>query len=133
MKLRRLFFVTSLALSFLAVGIYAAPAEPGAATKSATSSKKVGSSKKATAKASSAKGSKAKSTTPRKTKAAKPAPSKAKPKPYTNVDGKRVQSPTRSMTVPKGASARCGDGSYSFSAHRKGTCSHHGGVSSWLK
>lgn len=28
--------------------------------------------------------------------------------------------------------ARCGDGTYSYSAHRRGTCSHHGGVAQWL-
>src|SRR5262249_33210025 len=27
--------------------------------------------------------------------------------------------------------ARCRDGSYSYSAHRRGTCSHHGGVAIW--
>jgi hypothetical protein len=32
-----------------------------------------------------------------------------------------------------GASARCRDGSLSYSAHRSGTCSHHGGVAAWLK
>jgi 5-methylcytosine-specific restriction endonuclease McrA len=26
----------------------------------------------------------------------------------------------------------CRDGTYSFSAHRSGTCSHHGGVAKWL-
>jgi hypothetical protein len=30
-----------------------------------------------------------------------------------------------------GATARCGDGSLSYSAHRRGTCSHHGGVAEW--
>lgn len=35
--------------------------------------------------------------------------------------------------APSGASAICNDGTYSFSAHRRGTCSHHGGVRSWLK
>jgi hypothetical protein len=51
---------------------------------------------------------------------------------YTNVDGERVPSPVRSRSVPAGASARCGDGTYSFSRHRQGTCSHHGGVAEWL-
>ncbi|MEU3752341.1 DUF3761 domain-containing protein [Streptomyces olivoreticuli] len=32
-----------------------------------------------------------------------------------------------------GASAVCNDGSASYSAHRRGTCSHHGGVAQWLK
>ena len=36
-------------------------------------------------------------------------------------------------TYPAGASAICNDGTYSFSAHRRGTCSHHGGVKVWLK
>lgn len=30
-----------------------------------------------------------------------------------------------------GATARCRDGSLSYSAHRRGTCSHHGGVAVW--
>src|SRR5438309_6018529 len=34
--------------------------------------------------------------------------------------------------APVGATARCRDGTYSFSKHRSGTCSHHGGVASWL-
>jgi hypothetical protein len=33
---------------------------------------------------------------------------------------------------PTGATARCNDGTYSFSQHRSGTCSHHGGVATWL-
>jgi len=33
---------------------------------------------------------------------------------------------------PAGATARCRDGTYSFSKHRSGTCSHHGGVATWL-
>jgi hypothetical protein len=51
---------------------------------------------------------------------------------YTNVDGERVPSPVRSRSVPAGATARCGDGTYSFSRHHRGTCSHHGGVAAWL-
>ena len=31
-----------------------------------------------------------------------------------------------------GATAICRDGSESYSAHRSGTCSHHGGVAQWL-
>jgi len=33
---------------------------------------------------------------------------------------------------PPGATALCRDGTYSFSQHRSGTCSHHGGVARWL-
>jgi hypothetical protein len=35
-------------------------------------------------------------------------------------------------SAPPGATARCRDGTYSFSKHRSGTCSHHGGVAVWL-
>lgn len=31
------------------------------------------------------------------------------------------------------ATARCNDGTYSYSQHRQGTCSHHGGVAYWLR
>jgi hypothetical protein len=34
--------------------------------------------------------------------------------------------------APTGATALCRDGTYSFSRHRSGTCSHHGGVATWL-
>ena len=37
-----------------------------------------------------------------------------------------------SSTPPPGATALCRDGTYSFSKHRSGTCSHHGGVARWL-
>lgn len=51
---------------------------------------------------------------------------------YTNCDGKKVQTPTHYKSAPAGATAICRDGTYSFSQHRRGTCSHHGGVSVWL-
>lgn len=53
---------------------------------------------------------------------------------YRTKDGHEVHSPARSTheQVPAGASAKCRDGTYSFSQHRRGTCSHHGGVSLWL-
>lgn len=53
---------------------------------------------------------------------------------YTNSDGNQVQSPSYSTdnSVPAGATAKCNDGTYSFSQHRSGTCSHHGGVAEWL-
>ena len=35
-------------------------------------------------------------------------------------------------SIPSAATARCRDGTYSFSKHRSGTCSHHGGVATWL-
>lgn len=52
---------------------------------------------------------------------------------YINSDGDSIHSPADSSEgVPAGATAQCRDGSYSFSRHRQGTCSHHGGVSRWL-
>lgn len=53
---------------------------------------------------------------------------------YVNRDGQSVHSPahSRSGRVPEGASARCRDGTYSFSRHHSGTCSRHGGVAQWL-
>lgn len=48
---------------------------------------------------------------------------------YTNVDGNYVNSPSSN---PAGATAQCNDGTYSYSQHRSGTCSHHGGVAQWL-
>lgn len=53
---------------------------------------------------------------------------------YRSTDGRQVHSPahTVSGSPPAGASAECRDGTYSFSQHRRGTCSHHGGVAEWL-
>lgn len=34
--------------------------------------------------------------------------------------------------APDGATATCRDGTYSYSQHRSGTCSHHGGVEDWF-
>lgn len=35
-------------------------------------------------------------------------------------------------SAPAGATAQCNDGTYSYSQHHQGTCSHHGGVAIWL-
>ena len=53
---------------------------------------------------------------------------------YVSKDGHTVHSPSKSKSgsIPDGASAKCRDGSYSFSQHRSGTCSHHGGVGQWF-
>jgi hypothetical protein len=53
---------------------------------------------------------------------------------YQNRDGETVHAPARSLSgkVPEGATARRRDGTYSFSRHRSGTCSRHGGVAAWL-
>lgn len=51
---------------------------------------------------------------------------------YINSAGNCVHSPVQAPSAPAGASARCEDGTYSFSQSRRGTCSHHGGVATWL-
>jgi hypothetical protein len=51
---------------------------------------------------------------------------------YINSSGHCVHRPVQAPRPPIGASARCRDGTYSFSEHRRGTCSHHGGVAQWL-
>ncbi|MFJ7212584.1 DUF3761 domain-containing protein [Amycolatopsis sp. NPDC098790] len=48
---------------------------------------------------------------------------------YRNSDGNCVHRPSDN---PSGATAICKDGSYSYSQHRSGTCSGHGGVRTWL-
>lgn len=51
---------------------------------------------------------------------------------YINVDGEWVPSPGYYDSAPEDATAECGDGTYSFSQNRRGTCSYHGGVAQWL-
>ena len=51
---------------------------------------------------------------------------------YLNSSGHCVHRPVQSDRAPAGATARCRDGTYSFSEHHQGTCSHHGGVAIWL-
>lgn len=51
---------------------------------------------------------------------------------YINSAGNEVARPCPANDVPEGATARCGDGTYSYSQSRRGTCSHHGGVAEWL-
>ena len=51
---------------------------------------------------------------------------------YVSSDGDCVHRPVVAATAPEGASAQCNDGTYSFSEHRRGTCSHPGGVAEWL-
>ena len=58
----------------------------------------------------------------------------AEHKHYTNKSGNTVHSPahSKSREVPDGATAKCRDGTYSFSQSHRGTCSKHGGVGQWL-
>jgi hypothetical protein len=49
---------------------------------------------------------------------------------YKNVNGVCVHRPSSN---PRGATAKCRDGTYSYSKHASGTCSHHGGVARWIR
>ena len=51
---------------------------------------------------------------------------------YINAWGRCVHRPVHARRAPTGASARCRDGTYSFSESRRRTCSWHGGVAKWL-
>lgn len=51
---------------------------------------------------------------------------------YIDSRGHSVHSPVAADRAPEGASARCRDGTFSFSHSRRGTCSRHGGVAQWL-
>ncbi|MGQ4601001.1 DUF3761 domain-containing protein [Nocardia sp. R6R-6] len=51
---------------------------------------------------------------------------------YESADHVCGPRPQQAPATPDGATAQCRDGSYSFSRHRSGTCSHHGGVDHWL-
>lgn len=68
----------------------------------------------------------------------KPAPAQSGQTPscpngtYVNSAGNTVCRPYQSNSAPAGATAQCGDGTYSYSQSRRGTCSHHGGVARWL-
>lgn len=55
-----------------------------------------------------------------------PAPVAPAPAPVAPV-------PAPAPVAPGGATAKCNDGSYSYSATHSGTCSHHGGVAIWYK
>jgi len=52
---------------------------------------------------------------------------------YTNSQKRHVPRPAHANTAPAGATAECRDGTFSFSANHRGTCSHHGGVKRWLR
>jgi hypothetical protein len=51
---------------------------------------------------------------------------------YVNAYGNTVCSPYSAPSAPAGATAQCLDGTYGFSQTHSGTCSHHGGVATWL-
>jgi hypothetical protein len=51
---------------------------------------------------------------------------------YQSSNGNCVHRPTYPLTTNRAPlpppTARCADGSMSYSQHRSGTCSHHGGI-----
>ena len=51
---------------------------------------------------------------------------------YVNSSGHLVHRPEHANRPPASATAHCRDGTWSFSEHHQGTCSHHGGVAAWL-
>jgi hypothetical protein len=54
-------------------------------------------------------------------------------KPSTSYRPAPTTPPQNTATAaPAGATAICNDGTYSYSQHRSGTCSHHSGVREWL-
>ncbi len=50
---------------------------------------------------------------------------------YVNSSGHVVPDPKCVTGHQAGETAICRDGSHSFSEHRQGTCSRHGGVAQW--
>ncbi|MGU3658079.1 MULTISPECIES: DUF3761 domain-containing protein [unclassified Methylobacterium] len=52
---------------------------------------------------------------------------------YRSRDGSEVHQPAKSLdgAKPAGATAKCRDGTWSFSHTHRGTCSRHGGVARW--
>lgn len=52
---------------------------------------------------------------------------------FTNIAilSDRVHEGMRDVVTPRQPTAICRDGTYSYSANRQGTCSHHGGVAEW--
>jgi hypothetical protein len=62
-----------------------------------------------------------------------PAPTGCGADSYRNSDGVCVHRPAEGPDAPDGATALCRDGEYSYSLHRSGSCSGHGGVARWLR
>jgi hypothetical protein len=51
---------------------------------------------------------------------------------YRSSDGTEVHGPTCDVDPANGkVTADCRDGTHSYSHHRSGTCSRHGGVAAW--
>jgi len=51
---------------------------------------------------------------------------------YGDASGDAAGSSPAVIPGPAGATAQCADGTSSYSQHRSGSCSHHGGVARWI-
>ncbi len=65
--------------------------------------------------------------------AAVPLPSPKPPAPRPSPAPAPAPTGVAPAGAPAGATAQCNDLTYSMSQHRKGTCSRHKGVKTWLK
>jgi pyruvate/2-oxoglutarate dehydrogenase complex dihydrolipoamide acyltransferase (E2) component len=136
-----------LVVSGVLASLVAAPARVHA-QEAATVTCKDGSTSKAGKGACSHHGGVAKAPAPAapapSAKAATPAakaPAPASPPPRNDnavppAATQRAPAPTRSTPPPAATpgkpTAKCKDGSLSYSTHHSGACSHHGGVAQWL-
>jgi hypothetical protein len=57
----------------------------------------------------------------------------ALPPPMTSNAQPTAKPAPASAPNPQNATARCKDGTLSFSKTHSGTCSHHGGVAQWFQ
>jgi len=101
----------------------AAPAVKAAPTARHYDCSKVGNANKAVCKTAAS--------VPAAAPAATPASAPAAPRVNRSASARPAAPTSVSAAGPNGATAQCNDGTYSHSAHRSGTCSHHGGVKIW--
>lgn len=57
--------------------------------------------------------------------------SRASSGPVHENQSKKKTSKQKTHAEWKGATARCRDGTLTYRDHRRGTCSHHGGMAEW--
>ena len=52
---------------------------------------------------------------------------------FSSVAPVAAKATPKKIVIPPGATAICKDGTFSFSMHHSGTCSHHKGVAKFYK